>query len=289
MVAPPVTIAAIDIGTNSTRLLVVDGESERREAIVTGLGRGVARTSEMRADAIVETVSVLRRYREIMDEAGVGSWRAVATSASRDATNREVFLQAAESALGGKVDVISGGEEAALSYRGATTVLDDDEGVVVVDIGGGSTEVITAQEAISVDVGSVRLTDMCLPNRPASGDEVAEGLAFTRRALESVPKSGSRGIGVGGTWTSIGGLERGAVAGVHGLTLDRAAVDRWIDTLAGRTVAQTQRLPGLDPARAPVILGGAVVAATVMEHLGLETTVVSERDLLDGVIAHLRD
>ncbi|CAN5787901.1 Ppx/GppA phosphatase family protein [soil metagenome] len=289
MVAQAVTEAAIDIGTNSTRLLVVEGESEMRETVVTGLGRGIAHSSRISSRAISETIAVLERFRQTMDRAGVGSWRAVATSATRDAANRDDFLVAAAAALRGPVDVISGREEAALSYRGATAGMVEVGGVVVIDIGGGSTEVISAEGALSVDVGSVRLTDLCLPSRPASREALDDGFSYTRRVLSPVPRLGSRGIGVAGTWTSIGGLEAGDAADVHGLTLDRATVDRWVVTLGGLTVEETRRLGGLDPDRAPVILAGAVVAAAVMDHLGLGSVVVSERDLLDGVVATLQD
>ncbi len=289
MVSQAVTEAAIDIGTNSTRLLVVDGESEMREAVVTGLGRGIAHSSRISSSAISNTITVLEGFRQMMDRAGVESWRAVATSATRDATNRDDFMGAAAAALRGPVDVISGQEEAALSYRGATSGMAEVGGVVVIDIGGGSTEVISADGAFSVDVGSVRLTDLCLPSRPASREELDDGFSHTRQVLSPVPRLGSRGIGVAGTWTSLGGLETGEADDVHGLTLDRATVERWVVALGGLTIEETRILGGLDPDRAPVILAGAVVAAAVMDHLGLGSVSVSERDLLDGVVATLRD
>jgi exopolyphosphatase/guanosine-5'-triphosphate,3'-diphosphate pyrophosphatase len=268
-----------------------------RWAQVTGLGRGVDRTGALDADAIERTISVLSEYGDAMRFHEVERRRAVATSASRDASNREHFLDLAERALGVRPELVSGAEEAELSYRGATGGVTGPGPFVVSDIGGGSTEFVTESEGqiegISIDIGSVRLTERVLGHRPAAFDEIEAAAAHVRDLFAEVPvdERSPTVIGVAGTWTSAAaialGLERYDRNKVHGARLERLDVDRVLLRLAPLTTSETERIPALDPARAPVILAGIVVAREVLRHMGASSVVVSECDLLDGIAATL--
>lgn len=283
--------AAIDIGTNSMRLLIVDDEGVERVRVarVTGLGRGVDAARRFDPEAVQRTLDVFADFRRSCDVHGVEQRRAVATSAARDAEDREVFLQRAEAALGIRPEIISGEEEAELAYRGATAGRDGR--FVVIDIGGGSTEFVTDSgqlHAVSVDIGSVRLTDRLLPARPAAFDDLQRASEHVGELFEAVRvPAGLPVIGVAGTWTSLAAIARGGTGSVHDAVVDRVTADRLVGRLAASTVEETAALPGLDPARAPVILAGAVIARQAMRRLGADTVTVSERDLLDGVIAGL--
>lgn len=275
--------AAVDIGTNSIRLLIDQGIGRRER--VTGLGRGVDAGGELSEEAMARTVAVLDEYGAVIREHGVERIRAVATSATRDASNREFFLDQAERALGVRPECITGVEEARLAYAGAVADARGDGPFTVVDIGGGSTEFVTSSSAVSVDIGSVRLTERALPERPASFERVeaasrlVEGLMVTGLAATLVTGTV---LGVAGTWTSIAGLL--GCDPIHHAIVGRMDVDRLVLRLAALTVEQTALLSGLDPARAPVILGGVIVARQAMRHLAVDSVIVSEHDLLDGVI-----
>jgi exopolyphosphatase/guanosine-5'-triphosphate,3'-diphosphate pyrophosphatase len=291
--------AAVDIGTNSMRLLVVDaagGEIGRWQR-VTGLGLGVDSTGRLSPDAIERTVDVLALYGELMRSNGVVRARAVATSASRDAANRDEFFDRAERALGLRPELIEGVEEAALSFAGATLDAPGDGPFVVSDIGGGSTELVYrvdgAVTGMSVDIGSVRLTERLLPDHPADFDqlEAAGRLVDELLANANVPTDDAVVIGVAGTWTSLAAISLGLAAydreAVHHAALSRDVVDHLVLWLAALDVDETAAIPALDPARAPVILAGAVVARGVMRRLAAGEVIVSEHDLLDGVVASL--
>ncbi len=294
-------VAAIDIGTNSMRLLVVDadtGEMDRRQQ-VTGLGRGVDATGRLDEEAMERTVTVLEGYGTIMAELGVDRARAVATSACRDAANRQEFFDRAEAALGVRPQLISGVEEAALSYRGATSDAPGPGPFLVVDIGGGSTEFVwEASEGVvgeSVQVGSVRLTERLLPTRPATFDDLVTAGRHTEGLFAQVrlPEGDHRMIGVAGTWTSLAAISLDLAAydpeRVHHSVLTRTDVERLVERLAALTVEETAAIPALDPARAPVILAGGVIAREAMRRAGTSDVLVSEHDLLDGVAAALLD
>ena len=286
-------VGVVDIGTNSMRLLITDGGIETgRWVEVTGLGRGVDGSGELSPEAIGRTLPVLRRYGILMDTHGVEVRTAIATSACRDAANREEFFDLAERALGVRPTLISGEEEARLAYEGATAGWDLEEPVVVCDIGGGSTELVTADTELSVDVGSVRLTETHLPLRPAAPADLA---AARRHAAEfftapQVPPPATL-VGVAGTWTSLAAIDlRLAVyerEAVHGHRILRERLVDLVEHLATLTLEETRRIPSLDPARAPVILGGAVVAEAVMLILDAAECLISERDTLDGVASRL--
>jgi len=287
--------AAVDIGTNSMRLLIVadDGSEAGRWVRVTGLGRGLDSSGALSEDAIARTVEALSEFGREMADKGVAVARAVATSASRDASNRDEFLDRAEQALGIRPEVIPGTEEAELSYRGAT--LGRSGSFVVVDIGGGSTEFVwtgdSGVEGVSVDIGSVRLTDRMLGMRPVPFEILEIASRHVAQLFEGLAVPEAAVIGVAGTWTSLAAMAANLPeydrSRVHGSTLARPAIDHAVGWLAAHTIEETEAIPSLDPARAPVILGGAVVAREVMRHLGCTEVTVSEHDLLDGVVAAL--
>lgn len=280
-------VGVVDIGTNSIRLLITDGrrDLERLEE-VTGLGSGVDSTGVLSESRIVETLVVLNRYGRLLDEAGASKRQAIATSASRDAANREAFFDRVEGMLDVRPTLISGEEEARFAYRGAVKGFDGPWPVVVSDIGGGSTEFVTEEKGVSIDIGSVRITERALPFRPVSRDEVASARAMIRDSFSTLSsfEVGSL-IGVAGTWTSLASVARALPQGspVHGRVIARAEVARIVDIMALLTVEETADLPGLNPKRAPVILGGILVAEGVMDALGADSALVSEHDTLDGV------
>ncbi len=293
MVRPPVTgpVGAVDIGTNSMRLLIAHSRGEVvRLDRVTGLGRGVDRSGSLSAEAIEETLPVLQHYGRLMASHGVVARQAIATSASRDAGNREEFFDLAEEALGVRPALITGEEEAGLAYSGATGWYQGPGPVLVSDIGGGSTEFVTAGRAVSIDIGSVRLTERALPDRPASPDQLASARAMLREVFDGLDfgQVGSL-IGVAGTWTELPAMARGLASGTdtHAMTVGREEVTGVAEMLAGLTVEQTRELGTLNPARAPVILGGTLVAEAVMRVVGVDEAVVSVRDTLDGVVTRL--
>jgi exopolyphosphatase / guanosine-5'-triphosphate,3'-diphosphate pyrophosphatase len=269
-----IRVAAVDIGTNSTRLLVADVEGDRvdevlRRSTVTRLGEGVDARRLLLPEPIARTRNVLAEYRHEIDRLGAERTLAVATSAVRDAENGEAFLGEVESSFGFATRLLSGDEEAELTRRGVGAV---DEGTLVLDVGGGSTELILAGFRTSLDVGSVRLTERFLHGDPPSPDELAAASAFVRDLLPEL--SVSAAIGVAGTVTQLHEL-------VGELTL--AAVERELDRLASMPLAERRRLPRMDPARAPVILGGALIVLEVLRRYGLDKLAFSVRDLLDGV------
>lgn len=293
--------AAVDIGTNSTRLLIADVDAGtgvladvERRAQVTALGRGVDRTGRLSPEAIERTARVLESYGRLIRAAGAEASRAAATSAARDAANGAEFLDAASAALGFRPEIIDGGEEAALVFLGAAGRSAGSGGAVVIDIGGGSTEMVTGEGGVSVDIGSVRLSERRLPRHPAARSDLAAARREAARLLGTpeAPRR-SRGIGAAGTWTSLAALHLELDAydpeRVEGAVLDRASLEALVEGLASLTLKEKEALPSLDPARAPVILGGAVVAETALRILGLDRVTITEHDLLDGICWSLLD
>ena len=282
---PTVNRAAIDIGTNSTRLLITGTSGEVcRVSRVTGLGRGLARSGRLSRQGREATLRVLAEYRSRMEAEGVASARAVVTAAGRDAVDSGEFLAEVAATLGFAPDLISGEHEARLSYQGAVSDLEAGPWTVV-DIGGGSTEIVTADGGVSLPIGSVKLTDRFFSERPVSRERLESAHRAVREVVGRRPPAPGGVIGVAGTWTSLAALELGVYHRVHHFLLDRRSLVAWVRRLATLSIAETERLPGLDPARAPVILGGAVVAAAVTEALAARECLISERDLLDGVVA----
>ncbi len=295
--------AAIDMGTNSVRLLVTDSAGAEIERLmrVTRLGQDVDKTGRLAPEAIERTLDVLREYAGRIDALGATRLRAVATSAARDASNRDDFFEPAAKILGAEPEVISGAEEARLSFRGATDGFSGLTGrSLVVDIGGGSTEFVLgetdAEQLISVDMGCVRMTERFLLHDPplpgeiaATIDEVAEMLGEVVRGVDV--DTAHRLIGVAGTVTSLAaraaGLEAHDASVTHGAVLDLADVDSLLGELASVPVEE-RRAMLIEPKRADVILGGIIILDVVMEAFAFDTVVVSEHDILDGLAASVR-
>ncbi len=286
-------VGVVDIGTNSMRLLITDGaHEETRRAVVTGLGRGVDATGLLGSDEIEASVTVLREFGGLMTEAGVAERAAVATSASRDASNRLEFIERATEALGVSPVVIDGTEEGQLAYEGAVSDLEGDSWLVT-DIGGGSTEFATARLAKSVDIGSIRLSDRVLTDRPPTRIQLEEATAMVRGLFEPLRTEALLPVvGVAGTWTTlaimvehIASFQPGAV---HKQQVSRSALGGLMDELANLSVEETvDRFPGIDPKRAPAILAGSVIAACVLNTFDAESVLASERDSLDGLAQRL--
>ncbi len=283
-------VGVVDIGTNSMRLLVTDGVQEvGRWVEVTGLGKGVDASGKLERDAVDRTIDVLRSFGEIMDRERVERRAAIATSASRDAVNSEEFLERAETVLGVRPEVIGGDREGQLAFSGATADLDAGT-YVVSDIGGGSSEFVTADAAVSIDIGSVRLSDRILVDRPPSADQMERAVNHVRDLFADVAMEGDL-VGVAGTWTSLAAIDLELPEydreRTHRHRLSWEAVDELVDYLAGMTLEETAAIPSLEPGRAPVILAGAVIARCVIGALDEEAALVSERDSLDGLAAEL--
>ena len=301
-------VAALDCGTNSTRLLVVDDEGAtlERQMRITRLGQGVDATGELRADAIERTLAVLRDYRVAMDRHGVTAGRLAATSAARDAANGSTFLDAAEAVTGIKAELLSGEEEGRLAFAGATGDLEPPlDGLVVVDIGGGSTELVTPLDgdvrAYSMQVGCVRLTERALPGDPPDrgGLEAAAALAdeaidaaFAAVPTLAAPAEGRRVVGLAGTVSTLAMVDLGLAtydeAAVHHHWLSLEAIAHWRDTLAAETIADRAHRPGMVPGREDVIVAGVVILERVVRRLGAAGCLSSEHDILDGLAQSVR-
>jgi exopolyphosphatase/guanosine-5'-triphosphate,3'-diphosphate pyrophosphatase len=299
-------VAAVDIGTNSTRLLVADADGTGaplrtvdRRMTITRLGQGVDATHRLAPEAIERTVTVLREYHDTIDKLAVQHVRAAATSASRDATNRDEFFSAGREALGGvELELIPGDEEARLSFLGATTGLQEPAPYLVVDIGGGSTEFIVGTEApeglVSVDIGCVRLTEQFLHGDPPRPEELSQAVSVVRDHLADVarelPRARDAGtlVGVAGTITTVAAIEMGLpgydAERIHHFRLTREAAEDVFRTLATEPLEQRRHNPGLEPARADVIVGGAVVLVSVFRAFAFDEMLVSEADILDGLV-----
>jgi exopolyphosphatase / guanosine-5'-triphosphate,3'-diphosphate pyrophosphatase len=297
-----VRVGAVDCGTNSVRLLVadVDGRDKRdvhREMRVVRLGQGVDRTGELAAEAVERTRVALADYAATCRALGVETVRMVATSATRDARNREAFRAMVVDVLGVEPEVISGDEEARLSFDGATRGLEPGDGpFLVVDIGGGSTEFVLGRAAVeaacSVDVGCVRLTERHLGGDPPDAAAVAAATADVDAALalvrEAVPVERARtAVGLAGSVTTVAALALGLEAydaqRIHLARICAADVASVTAHLLALTRAQRAALPVMHPGRVDVIGAGALVLATVVERLGLAEVLVSESDILDGI------
>jgi exopolyphosphatase/guanosine-5'-triphosphate,3'-diphosphate pyrophosphatase len=293
-------VAAIDCGTNSTRLLVSDGHRPLERLMrITRLGQGVDRTGRLDPEAIERTLAVLREYRGVMDRLGAQRVRMATTSASRDASNRDEFYDAAQAVLGVRPELLSGSEEAELSFRGATAELDPADGpFLVVDIGGGSTEFAVGaarlEGSISIDVGCVRMTEKYLHHDPPLPEELSNCIGEVEQHLDDVLRelpfagSASRFVGLAGTITNVAAVELGLAVydpdRIHHFELTKEAAEDVFRTLATESVEDRKHNPGLEPARADVIVGGLCVLVAVFRRLGYDRCLVSEADILDGLV-----
>jgi exopolyphosphatase/guanosine-5'-triphosphate,3'-diphosphate pyrophosphatase len=293
-----VRVAAVDCGTNSVRLLVRDlpGAELHREMRVVRLGQGVDATGSLHPDALERTRVALVDYAAVCADLGVERIRMVATSATRDAANRADFVSMVEKALGVTPEVISGQEEAELSFAGATGDLTDGAPFLVMDIGGGSTELVLGSDAVeaawSMDVGCVRLTERHLVDDPPTAQQVAAAREDVEAALDQaltvVPGAlAVTAVGLAGSVTTVAALALGLDAydpvAIHLSRLSAADVDRVTEQLLAMTRAERAALPVMHPGRVDVIGGGALVLQTVVRRLGLTEVLVSESDILDGI------
>ena len=299
-------VAAIDLGSNSTRLLVADVEGARgaaaltvvdRRMRITRLGQGVDATRRLHPDAIARNLAVLREYKEIISGFAVERTNAAATSAARDATNRDDFFGPVSEILGVAPELLSGEEEAALSFLGATRDIAEPAPFLVVDVGGGSTELVIGTDApeacASIDVGCVRLTEALLHSDPPTAEELSAAVILVRDLLNDVARdlpgatSARTLVGLAGTVTTMATIEQGLLSysrdAVHHFRLTRAASEDIFRTLALESTDQRRHNPGLEPERADVIVGGVIVVVGVMRHFGFAEMLVSESDILDGL------
>ena len=301
--------AGVDIGTNSVRLLVadVDGTDPSdahvdildRRMTITRLGQGVNATRRLAPDAIERTVGVLREYRAAMDALGVTQVRATATSAARDATNRADFFGPAADALGVEPELLSGEEEARLSFLGATAELTDEPApYLVVDIGGGSTEFVLGtskpEGLISIDVGCVRVTEQFLESDPPAPEELSAAVSVVRDHLADVARElpgiaeARTLVGLAGTVTTVAAIEQGLPEydreRIHHFRLTRAAAEDVFRTLALEPADVRRHNPGLEPGRVDVIVGGTIVLVSILRVFGFDEMLVSEADILDGLV-----
>jgi exopolyphosphatase/guanosine-5'-triphosphate,3'-diphosphate pyrophosphatase len=298
-------VAAIDCGTNSTRLLVADDEGRTIERLmrITRLGRGVDGSGRLAPEAIARTVEVLGEYREVMNRHGVEKVRMTATSAARDASNREEFFDAAEAVVGTRPELLSGVDEAQLSFVGATSDLDPSDGpFLVVDIGGGSTELAVGRSEpegqMSLDIGCVRLTEKYLLSDPPRPEELTNTLQVIESFLDDVAREmpasteARRFVGLAGTVTTVAAVEIGLAEYdpdvIHHFVLTKDAVEDVFRTLATEALDDRIHNPGLEKERADVIVGGCCILVGVMRYFGFDECLVSERDILDGLVASLR-
>jgi len=311
-------VGAIDCGTNSIRLLVADvadgklTDVERRMEVVR-LGEGVDRTGRLAPEALERALDASRRYAEICAGLGVERIRFVATSASRDAENRQDFVDGVQAALGVAPEVIGGDQEAALSFRGATGVLADKHRgpFLVVDLGGGSTEItlgtVSPVAVHSMDVGCVRLTERHLHDDPPTREQIAAASADVQVALDAAAAVVPFGrtatlIGVAGTVTTVTAhvlrLKAYDPARIHGAELRVDAVLASCADLLGRSRAERAALPFMDPGRADVIGAGALVWSSIVARVRAEVgiaggkltyAVTSEHDMLDGIAWSIAD
>jgi exopolyphosphatase/guanosine-5'-triphosphate,3'-diphosphate pyrophosphatase len=312
------SVAAIDIGSNSVRLLVVgpEGAERCREMHITRLAEGVDRGGQLGAEPMARTLDVLAGYATLLRQHAVARLRVTATSAARDAQNRDEFFERVERSVGSRPELLSGGAEAALAFAGATADQPATAGpFLTLDIGGGSTEFafgygvvrgdvvpkdVLASSApecsISLDMGCVRVTERFLRSDPPAPAELDAAGAFIRTQLEradaAVPcRRAKTWLGLAGTVTSLAardaGIEHYDPSVTHGYRLARSSVEALHGELASRPATRRIELL-LEPKRAGVIVGGSIILLEVMRHFGLDHITVSERDILDGLAASLR-
>lgn len=300
-------VAAIDCGTNSIRLLVADADPRTGELVdldrrmtIVRLGQGVDRTGRLAPEALERTFAACREYAEVIKRHGAERLRFVATSASRDAENRDDFVTGVLDILGVEPEVITGDQEAEFSFTGATKELAGSDHLakpyLVVDIGGGSTEFVVGEDHVraarSVDVGCVRLTERHIrtdPPAPAELDAVrADIAAALDLAEETVPIREARTlVGLAGSVTTVAaialGLDAYDSAAIHHSRVSYERVSEIVGRLAGATHDERAAIPVMHPGRVDVIVPGALVLLSIMERTGAREVVVSEHDILDGI------
>lgn len=269
---------------------------------ITRLGRGVDATGRLDPDAIEKTLEVLKNYRSTLDSFGVERIRVTATSAARDASNAEAFFASAFEIVGVRPELLSGAEEARLSFAGAISDLDQADGpFLVIDIGGGSTEFSygtdRCEAAISVDVGCVRMSEKHFEHDPPLPEELYSCLSEVRQHLEEIQREmpqvldGPTFVGLAGTVSTVAAVEIGLATydrdRIHHFTLTKEAAEDVFRTLATEALEDRVYNPGLERDRADVIVGGLCILVAIMRKWGLKECLVSEADILDGLAASL--
>lgn len=296
-------VAAIDCGTNTVRLLISqDGRELVRRAVVTGIGVGVSANKRFNDDAVTRTLEVLREYKELLDQHQVEKLRVVATQAAREAKNRQQFFDQIENILGQAPELLSGEEEGELTFIGATADFDRTRGpFCVIDLGGGSTEFAIGTDKLeavmSTEMGSVRFTEAYIEHDPPWATELYNCIslveAHTSDVLREMPQilDVATFIGVAGTITTMASVELGSSVDdreiTHHLELTREAAEDVYRNLVVEPLADRIHNPGLPVERAEVIVAGATILVAIMRNLSMSSIVVSEHDLLDGLIASL--
>ena len=300
-------VAALDCGSNSTRLLIVNEHNEtlRRESRITRLSQGVDATKTLLPEALQRSYDVLSDYRTLMDDAGVLRGLLVATSAVRDAVNGQDFLDEAQRRTGVDMKILNGSEEASFSYVGATSGLPaDNRATLIVDVGGGSTEMAVkidgVLESYSMQLGCVRVTERALgkgvvsPASAAAANAMIE--AELERAWEAVPDFAGlvgnvRLVGLAGSVSTLAQLDAGLATydrdAVHHRQLSRATVELWRDRLAGESPEARLARPGMVRGREDVLHAGLFILTAVMIRFGATELLTSENDILDGITASL--
>ncbi|MGW2302917.1 Ppx/GppA phosphatase family protein [Streptomyces sp. NPDC001809] len=296
-------VAGIDCGTNSIRLLVADVHPETGELVeldrrmtIVRLGQGVDKTGRLAPEALERTFAACRAYAEVIKELGAERIRFVATSASRDAENRADFVNGVVEILGVEPEVITGDQEAAFSFTGATGELHGDDRRLVVDIGGGSTEFVVGnrhvEAARSVDIGCVRLTERHVRHDPPTAEEAEAIRADVRAALdlaaETVPIGTAETlVGLAGSVTTVAAIALGLPEydseKIHHSRISAAQVAEVAERLLASTHAERAAIPVIHPGRVDVIIAGALVLREIVERVGAHEVVVSEHDILDGI------
>jgi exopolyphosphatase / guanosine-5'-triphosphate,3'-diphosphate pyrophosphatase len=292
-------VAVIDVGTNSTRLLVADVDGGKvspleRRSTVTRLGRGVDLSGHLAGEAIDDVCGAIDGYIGILEELGAEAVDAIATSAVRDADNGSAFIAELRERFALSARVLDGEEEARLTYMGATSEAPPSEPTLVVDIGGGSTELIVGTGTgitfhDSLQAGVVRHSERCISSDPPTAEELEALAADVRGLIEDSLGAGveaSAGIAVAGTPTSLASVEMGLEpydpARVHGHVLTLPPIQRMLSQLASLPLTERVEIPGLHPDRAPTIVAGVVILVEAMRAFGLDEVTVSEHDILYG-------
>ncbi len=301
-------VAAIDCGSLSTRLLISgpDGATLTRVMRLTGLGKGVDSSGTISKEATEKVLAALREFRGLMDRLEVERAVMVGTSALRDAANRADFSREASAITGTELRLLEGKEEGLLSFAGATRELPAASGPwLVADIGGGSTELVAGSPrglppvVCSLDLGCVRVTERFFAHDPPEQRELRAARSWLRRqfagAEEREPALASTRalVGLAGTVAALACLDQGLAEyrreAVHHYVLKRSAVGGALASLGSHPASERAGRPGIEPARAPYIVAGALVLDTLMGHFGFEECLVSESDILDGLVATLLD
>jgi len=280
-------VGVVDLGSNSTRMLVADVdeghvEEVERRLTITRLGEGVDERRKLLPLPIARVRNALSEYRRELERLGAERTLAVGTSAIRDAENGEAFLGEIEWSYGFVTRLLSGDEEGELTRRGVSNGRPLKPGTLVLDVGGGSTELIADGFRTSLDLGCVRLTERFLHADPPTREQLDAAAAEVRGALPGLEPE--RAIGVAGTVTTLAALELGGYEPerVHGYRISREGVATQLERLAAVPLAVRRALPGLEPERATVIVAGALIVREVLDRYGLDELEASERDLLHG-------